>query len=117
MLEHLSLVIHIPLVRIPPAHPRHTAQPGLIVLVPELTPRASIEAAPSPDVTAILCPSRDLIPLQCLQGRILREKRGREDKVTRVRAVHVRYHEGRGDGLQMAGLLVLPVAYEDAFAL
>lgn len=110
MLEHLSLIIHIPLVRIPPTHPRHTAQPGLIIIVPELAPRTSVEAAPASDVTAILCPSRDLIPLQCLQGGILREKRGGQNKVTRVRAVHVRYHEGWGDGLQMAGLLVLLVA-------
>lgn len=117
MLEHLSLVIHISLVRIPPTHPRHAAQPRLIILVPELAPRTRVEAAPAPDITGLLCPRRDLIPLQCLQGGVLRQKRRGEDKVTRVRAVHARDHEGRGDGLQVAGLLVLLMVHEDAFAL
>lgn len=115
--EHLSLVIYIPLVGITAAHPRHTAQPRLIILVPELAARTRIEAVPAPDVALVLCASRNLVPLQCLQSGVLCQEGRGEDKVARVRAVHVGYHEGWWDGLKVTGLLVLLLVDKDALAL
>lgn len=105
--QHLTRVIdtvHTPLVITITAHPR------IILVKAKFSTRASIKATPPTNITRIVTHSRNLVPLQCLQSRVLRQKSSRKNKVARrlpIHAGHVGHNERLGDWLEMAGWRLL----------